>query len=285
MMLYAIWAVYDFRTPRRGSRNWTWYKYHPLWKHFADYFPLRLVKTAELPPDRNYIIGSHPHGILSIGAFTTMITNATGFLEKFPGLKPTILALNSHFYFPFRREIGIGLGGVEASRESLQYLLENPGKGRAIAIALGGAQGLLDACPGTHILHLSSRRGFCRFALKYGADLVPMYNFGENDVFDTISSPRGTALRNFQDFIKRWWGFCPPLAKGRGIFNYTFGLLPHRRPITTVMGAPIRVDRLENPSEEDIDKLHAKYCKALTELFEAHKSLHNIPKDVHLTIY
>ncbi|CAJ0588082.1 unnamed protein product [Cylicocyclus nassatus] len=216
-----------------------------------------------------------------------MMTNATGFLEKFPGLKPTVLTLNGRFYFPFRREIGIGFklkGGVEASRESLQYLLENPRKGRAIAIVLGGSQELLDARPGAHVLYLSSLRGFCRFALQYGADLVPMYNFGENDVFNTISSPRGTALRNFQEFIKSWTGFCPPLANGRGIFNYTFSLLPHRRPIATVMGAPTRVDRVENPTREE-DKLHAEYCKALTELFEAHKSLHNVPNDAHLTIY
>ena len=33
-----------------------WYKNHKIWKHFADYFPMRLVKTADLPPDKNYII-------------------------------------------------------------------------------------------------------------------------------------------------------------------------------------------------------------------------------------
>uniref|UniRef100_A0A1I7XJ86 Acyltransferase n=1 Tax=Heterorhabditis bacteriophora TaxID=37862 RepID=A0A1I7XJ86_HETBA len=36
---------------------WSWYKNSSIWRHFADYFPLRLVKTADLPVDRNYIIG------------------------------------------------------------------------------------------------------------------------------------------------------------------------------------------------------------------------------------
>ncbi|KHJ89322.1 diacylglycerol acyltransferase [Oesophagostomum dentatum] len=285
MVLYAAWEIYDFDRPRRGSRPWSWYKNHPVWKHFADYFPLRLVKTAELPPDRNYIIGSHPHGILSIGAFTSLITNGTGFPEKYPGLKSTILTLNGQFWFPFRRDIAIALGGVESSKESLQYLLENPGKGRAIAIVLGGAAELLDAHPGNYDLYLSKRRGFCRYALQYGADLVPMYNFGENDVYETVLSPRGTRMRKVQEFVKRVWGFCAPLTMGRGIFNYTFGLLPKRRPITTVIGAPIRVERVENPTREEIDRLHEKYCSALIDLFETHKGLHKIPDDVHLNIY
>ncbi|KAK6757431.1 hypothetical protein RB195_015326 [Necator americanus] len=285
MVLYFLWTIYDFDRPRRGSRGWSWYKNHPIWKHFADYFPLRVVKTADLPPDRNYIIGSHPHGVLSIGAFTAMITSGSGFPDLFPGLKSTILTLNGQFWFPFRRDIGIALGGVESSRESLQYLLENPGKGRAIAIVLGGATEALDAHPGRHNLTLSSRRGFCRYALKYGADLVPMYNFGENDVYETIPNPRGSRTREFQEWIRNIWGICPPLMMGRGIFNYSIGILPHRRPITSVVGAPIRVNRVENPTQQQIDELHNEYCKALVDLFETHKNLHDIPKDVHLNIY
>ncbi|EPB69998.1 diacylglycerol acyltransferase [Ancylostoma ceylanicum] len=271
--------------------TWSWYKNHPIWTHFADYFPLRVVKTADLPPDRNYIIGSHPHGVLSIGAFTAMLTSGSGFPDMFPGLKSTILTLNGQFWFPFRRDIGLALGGVESSRKSLQYLLENPGKviylndtGRAIAIVLGGASEALDAHPGRHNLTLQSRRGFCRYALQYGADLVPMYNFGENDVYETFPNPRGTRMREIQEWIKNKWGICPPLMIGRGIFNYSYGILPHRRPITSVVGAPIRVNRVENPTEEHIDRLHSEYCKALIDLFETHKSLHDIPKDVHLNI-
>lgn len=41
----------------------------------------------------------------------------------------------------------------------------------------------------------------------------------------------------------------------------------------------------DNPTEREIDALHAEYCKALVDLFETHKSLHDIPKDVHLNLY
>lgn len=34
------------------------------WKYFADFFPIKLVKTAELSPDKNYIFGT----VLAVGA-------------------------------------------------------------------------------------------------------------------------------------------------------------------------------------------------------------------------
>jgi 2-acylglycerol O-acyltransferase 2 len=57
MALYAVWFVYDLDTPKRGSRPWRWYRSSALWRYLADYFPITLVKTADLPPHKNYIIG------------------------------------------------------------------------------------------------------------------------------------------------------------------------------------------------------------------------------------
>uniref|UniRef100_A0AC34G3S1 Acyltransferase n=1 Tax=Panagrolaimus sp. ES5 TaxID=591445 RepID=A0AC34G3S1_9BILA len=315
MVLYAGWYLYDFRSPSKGSRPsnfvrslkvWKHFAdYFPLkviktaelspdsnyilglkvWKHFADYFPLKVIKTAELSPDSNYILGCHPHGVFSIGAFTALCTEGTNFSQLFPGLQSTILTLNGQFYFPFRREVGIFLGGCEASRESLTYLLSTPGKGRIIGIVVGGAEEALDAAPDTHNIHIKSRRGFCRFALKFGTPLVPSYSFGENDYFhQTHPNPRGSRLRNVQTWIKRKFGFCPPFFSGRGIFTST-GLLPFRKPINTVVGSPISVKQIENPTQEDIDQLHEEYCTQLTTLFDEHKTKYGIPADAKLNMF
>lgn len=56
-----------------------------FWRHFADYFPCRLHKTADLPPDDRYVFVAHPHGIVSAFCWPVFDTNATGFAEKFPG--------------------------------------------------------------------------------------------------------------------------------------------------------------------------------------------------------
>uniref|UniRef100_A0A914GWW5 Acyltransferase n=1 Tax=Globodera rostochiensis TaxID=31243 RepID=A0A914GWW5_GLORO len=285
VVVYFVWFLYDFDTPRRGSRNWAWYKNATIWKHFSDYFPIRLVKTVELSPNRNYILGCHPHGVFSVGAFVHLCTSATGFGQLFPGLKSNILTLNGQFWFPFRREIGIGLGGVESSSRSLKFLLSNPGRGRLIGIVIGGAEEVLDAHPGQHHLNILGRRGFCRFALKTGTSLLPSYSFGENDLFDQYPNSRGSRLRTIQSSIKRKCGFCIPFINGCCGFCDHFGLLPRRRPITTVIGAPIEVKRIGKPTPDQVELLHSHYCNELDKLFEEHKTKYGVPNDVHLTFH
>ena len=53
-----------------------------------------------------------------------------------------------------------------------------------------------------------------------------------------------------------------------------FTTLPRRVPIVTVVGAPIHVNKVINgePSQEQIDKLHDEYVKALTQLYNTHKA-------------
>lgn len=64
--------------------------------------------------------------------------------------------------------------------------------------------------------------------------MVPSFSFGENHVYDQVDNPRGSKLRNFQDQLQKMIGLAPVLIKGRGIFQYSFGIIPNRRPITTV---------------------------------------------------
>ncbi|CAK5130401.1 unnamed protein product [Meloidogyne enterolobii] len=144
-------------------------------------------------------MGCHPHGLFSIGAFTHLCTSSTGFSEKFPGLKPNLLTLNGQFWFPFRREIGIGLG-VESSAKSLRFVLNNPKGGALAGIVIGGAEEVLDSKPGSTDLNLMRRLGFCRIALETGASLVPSYSFGENDVYEQYTHPRGSQIRKIQVF-------------------------------------------------------------------------------------
>ncbi len=61
-----------------------------------------------------------------------------------------------------------------------------------------------------------------------------MFSFGENDLFCQANNPDGSNLRRFQEFVKHIFGISPPLFHGRGIFNYTFGLVPFRKPVHTV---------------------------------------------------
>jgi len=100
--------------------------------------------------------------------------------------------------------------------------------------------------------------------------VVPVYDFGENEVYYQFDNPEGSLLRRIQENVKKRTGVAFPLFNGRGIFNYSYGLLPHRIPLVTVVGEPLEIPRIDNPTEMDIDNYHAKYCTALQELYKKH---------------
>nr|CAI9692182.1 unnamed protein product [Rangifer tarandus platyrhynchus] len=281
-ILYAIWWYLDRETPQQGGRQSAFIKHLTLRKYLKDYFPISLVKTAELDPSRNYLAAYHPHGIMGIGTVTNLCTEATGFSSIFPGIRPHLMTLNMFFQIPFIRDY-IMLGGlVSADKESAAHILSREGGGNLLGIVVGGVQESLDARPGAYKLVLRNRKGFIRLALMHGAALVPIFSFGENDMFDQIENSPGSWLRWFQEQILKIVGASIPLFYGRGVFQYSFGLMPCCRPINTVVGKPIEVKKTPHPSQEEVDRLHQHYMKELENLFEAHKLKYNVPRDKHL---
>lgn len=51
-----------------------------------------------------------------------------------------------------------------------------------------------------------------------------------------------------------------------------------------LVGAPIPVKKVENPSEEQINELHSKYVRKLKELFEEHRDACGESRDTELVI-
>ena len=73
------------------------------------------------------------------------------------------------------------------------------------------------------------------------------------------------------------FGFAPVMFLGRGIFNYSLGIVPHRRPLTVVLGAPIPVQQNTQPTIEDISELHTKYIQSLIGLYQQYNPLYGDP--------
>ena len=85
--------MYDYDVCNKGGRRRKPGRTWRIWKHFCNYFPLKLVKTVDLPPDENYLFCVHPHGVMSFSAFGNFATEGTGFTKIFPGLIPHLLVL------------------------------------------------------------------------------------------------------------------------------------------------------------------------------------------------
>ncbi|XP_023164738.2 2-acylglycerol O-acyltransferase 2-A-like [Drosophila hydei] len=250
---------------------------------YRNYFPVQLIKTAELPPNKNYIIASFPHGILGTGICINMAFDISVWLKLFPKVRPKVGTLNQHFVTPFLRHFLRCWGLISVSKESLMYFLTKSNDPKhsdnrdgftsnAVAILVGGAQEALDSHPGQYILTLKSRKGFVKMAVRTGSAIVPSISFGEVDIFQQVANPPGSKLRNFQIAVKKQTGIAPLIPLGRDIFHYPFGVVPYRRPIVQVIGAPIDVVKNANPDAAYVDELHGKVMKALEELFEEHKA-------------
>ena len=98
VILYLTWThLVEWKTPERGGRdllrNFT--RRLAIFKYIRDYYPITLVKTSELDPQKNYILGYHPHGVFVEGASMALGTEACGFSVKFPGIIPHLAVHSS----------------------------------------------------------------------------------------------------------------------------------------------------------------------------------------------
>ncbi|KAG1863551.1 diacylglycerol acyltransferase-domain-containing protein [Suillus subalutaceus] len=274
LVMYLIWIFCIDKSPAYGNRLTPWFRSLKIWQYFAEYYPASLLKECDLPADRPYVFGYHPHGsLVSLqGALATFATEgkSTGFSKAFPGIKPHLLTLTNNFNIPLYREVIMALGISSVSRESCSNILSS-GPGQAITIVVGGAAESLSARPGTADLTLKRRLGFIKVAIQHGADLVPVFSFGENDIYNQMPNEKGTTIYALQKKFQNMFGFTLPLFHGRGLLNYNLGLMPYRRRIVSVIGRPIHVQRCEKPSLEEVERVQRMYIEELTRIWNSYK--------------
>ena len=142
-----------------------------MWKDYAAYFPIHIVKEKDLDPKFDYMVGSHPHGILCSGAFCNFATEGTEISQVFPGITFTMTTLSSQFVMPLHRELFLCSGSITASRKAINHVYAHSSGGNAVVIIVGGADESLDTHPDLDkiTLILRSRKGFIRLALLNGS--------------------------------------------------------------------------------------------------------------------
>lgn len=168
-LLYACWIYFDRHTDSKEGRWSDRLRQLSICTYFTDYFPLKLIKSEDLDPKRNYIFGFHPHGAFAFSALGNFGTDATYFSTLFPQIRPHLMLLHLQFLFPFTREILLNFGARCVSRESFEYLLSGKhGQGHALVIVLGGIPEMYLTKHDTMILYLKKRKGFVKLALEHG---------------------------------------------------------------------------------------------------------------------
>nr|XP_012591697.1 acyl-CoA wax alcohol acyltransferase 2 isoform X2 [Microcebus murinus]XP_012591698.1 acyl-CoA wax alcohol acyltransferase 2 isoform X2 [Microcebus murinus]XP_012591699.1 acyl-CoA wax alcohol acyltransferase 2 isoform X2 [Microcebus murinus]XP_012591700.1 acyl-CoA wax alcohol acyltransferase 2 isoform X2 [Microcebus murinus]XP_020140704.1 acyl-CoA wax alcohol acyltransferase 2 isoform X2 [Microcebus murinus]XP_020140705.1 acyl-CoA wax alcohol acyltransferase 2 isoform X2 [Microcebus murinus] len=283
-VLMLTWLAFDWKTPERGGRRFRCVRRWRLWRHYCNYFPLKLLKTHDISPSHNYILACHPHGLMSHACFGHFSTEMSGFSKIFPGITPYMLTLGAFFWVPFLREYVMATGACSVSQSSMDFLLTRRGTGNMLIVVVGGLAECRHSQPGSSTLVLKNRSGFVRMALRHGVALIPAYAFGETDLYDQHIFTPGALANRFQKWFRRMVHIYPCAFYGRGFTKNSWGFLPYTRPVTTVVGEPLPLPKIENPSQETVAKYHALYIDALRKLFDEHKTKFGISETQELVI-
>ncbi|KAL3898106.1 MAG: hypothetical protein SGCHY_002965 [Lobulomycetales sp.] len=275
-LAYFIYCWLD-KTPWRGGRSdipfVTWLDQMVGIPKCLEYFPLRLVKdTKDQFKTGAHLFAIHPHGVLGMSHSLLFTSPSSNFAQLFPGLSFRLCTLNLNFLAPFIREPLLARGFISCDKDSISHVLKK-GPGHAVGLVVGGAKESLFAGPGRNTLVLAKRKGFVKLAIQNGANLVPVYSFGEQRTFSIL-----TGFERIQRRISKLVSFAPVLFYGR------WGLpIPYSVPINSVVGDPIPCEQNDNPSQEMIDDMHALYCERLKALFDKYKDQYDPDRVEELT--
>ena len=266
---------------------------------FAKRFSLKIEKTVNLDPQKQYILGNHPHAILPFGSMVAL--NAAtpeksdtfqGFDQLFPSLSFRTLAATFCFYIPGYRELCLYAGVVDAARYSARRVLNS---GKSLMLVPGGATEALYCKPNEDIVYLKKRFGFIKLALETGCDLVPVFSFNECNCWSIIDldESNGNSMTSFfASMIRKLCSeclvlssntkaksCCPPGVAKRRFQRITglslplvINLIPRKTKITVVVGRPISVSKVEKPSDKQVESLLNEYIGALKALHEKHRA-------------
>ncbi|XP_009647988.1 diacylglycerol O-acyltransferase 2-like [Egretta garzetta] len=207
--LYLAWIIFDWDTPEKGGRRLPCLRRWPVWRHFRDYFPVKVR-----------------HG--------------------------------------------------ERGRRDGMFL-------QVVVVVVVVVS--LSCRPGVTTLILKNRKGSVPMALQHGAYLVPSFSFGENDLFRQVVFEEGSWMRSIQQRFQKMMGFAPCVFYGRGLTSVqSLGFLPYARPITTVVGEPVTVPKIQDPSCEMVDMYHEMYIRSLLKLFNENKTKYGLSETDELHI-
>ena len=271
---YVVFSYLDGTEFKEGKpRPWLarWKRMHVL---IGDkgYFKPRIIYDDEAalkeverkgPKAEQCIFACFPHGVVSFH-HGIMMTDTAGFMSKFPSLvtQRRDLVASVTLAIPGYRELLMWLGCVDAGKATAKRVLR---KGYHLYVLPGGEAEQLMTQYKKHRVYVKRRKGFVKLAIEHGASLVPVYAFGETDMYHTSNLFMGLRkwmMKNMRVAIPLFWGrWGTPM--------------PYPVTLTVVVGKPVKVERVEPASDitqEQVESLHDKFVEELGSLFEKYKA-------------
>lgn len=192
----------------------------------------------------------HPHGILTLGLLIISITNKV--IEH-----STLLGSRALLYTPITGLFTKWFGIQSVNPKKFQELME---KGKNISFVPGGFEEATLTNHNKDRVFINSRKGFIKYALKFGYKVHPIYIFNESRLFLTMNY-----FENFRLILNK---FKIPTVFFVGKY---FGLPDFTQKLVTVISSGIQFPKLDNPTKEQVNQYHKLYVTELEYLYYKYK--------------
>ncbi|KAK9918066.1 hypothetical protein WJX75_000903 [Coccomyxa subellipsoidea] len=237
------------------GKRWEAFLHHWAWDTWRRYFRFRGIvpKPPFCDPGRHYIFAHFPHAVFPMGSwlsFPLCGDPLSGVPAPMIGLVATVL-----LQIPFFKHMFAWMGCKPADKPVTMRLLKNA----SVGIIVEGVAGIFQGATLQHErIFLKQRKGFIKCAIQSGVDIVPVYHLGSSQMLRCTGS---------SDWSRR-------MRMSMCVFWGRWGLpLPYKHDIVSLVGTPVTVVQQDDPSQEEVDAVHARFVTAITELFDTHKHL------------
>ena len=264
--ILALIAVLDYAVPLHPAPKGA----SPLFRELTNwndgirsYFDGEVIEeggdnSLNYDRNKNYCVCYFPHSLFGIG-YGLIVEH----LQNKYGMEFFFAGADIIFKIPFIRRIMTWWGLASCAAPVLKENLKLAYPHNALMLQPDGIAGMFYGLEQEQVV-LGRRKGFCRVALQAGCELVPCYAFGANDMFSRKWNHKSRAARLSRKLRTS-------LVFWTDRFGIPFGCVPLRTKILVVLGKPIPVSEVANPTSEQIDALHAKFVTELKALYDRHK--------------
>lgn len=205
------------------------------------------------------IFAIEPHDILPV-----CMAALADPVNVFPGIHAEGCVTSIAYKIPILKHIFTWVGSGSIDKKNLIRMIS---KGKSPMICIGGAHEVIYMKNRTeYVLYMHSRFGYIKLAMEQGIDIVPTFAFGQRHAWDFY-----VPGADWIHALGRKIGFIPMIFFG--LWGIPLGP-PKRTPVTVVIGAPIAVPKIKNPTLEQLSEYSAKVIESVKRIFEENKDKH-----------
>jgi hypothetical protein len=219
----------------------------------------------EASKSRPSIYCYHPHGLFSIGA----VLLAADLISR--GEKIAFVTSSHMRWFNPLAKLMMDIAGIQIVGATSAEVQAAMRKGeRSLILVPGGYEEAVFTQNGFERLFLTSRLGFVKFAMRFGYNLVPVYAFGENDLYSTLP-----IVSTIRDALAK---YKIPVAIFFGHPNLP--IMPKRNSLKIFVGDRLEVPWTNDPPIQQLRAVHNVYVEKLIELYYENNELPDRPLEI-----